>query len=173
MGRAKKLDKDTIMKQRTVEKTKRAYASTVGKFIRWLVVKHPNELILNGNKAEVKIPLSDEGIIIDFLTDCQLRRDPNAEEEEEEEDEDEDDEDEGKGKKNIAFSTMSGIRSAIVDLYRDKKVRLKDETLLGIKNFMGGYQRIVSALKLSGALSVFEGNVHSISEMVINIYLHR
>lgn len=59
-----------------------------------------------------------------------------------------------------AFSTVRGYKSALVWYYKQQN-RIIDESLnLELENFLAGYKRKVSQLKLDGQMAVFEGKHH-------------
>jgi hypothetical protein len=56
-----------------------------------------------------------------------------------------------------AVSTMGGYRSAIMDLYKKNKQTPQQELVVEMANFMGGFKRTVSDLKLKGHMKLEEG----------------
>ena len=59
-----------------------------------------------------------------------------------------------------AFSTVRQYKSALVWLYKEKKIIFPPEVHQGIETLLQGYKRKVSELKLAGKMPVFEGKHH-------------
>lgn len=133
-----------IINKRIVKATRKNYSVNAKKFIRWAKQKNLNHLLLvKDGIEEVKIPLPDEvNTITSFFGDITtLDKAGNV----------------MSDGKCIAFSTMNGISSAINDLYREKNVKMAEETKLKISSFMRGYKRLVNEKKQKGEIPIFEG----------------
>ncbi len=98
----------------------------------------------------IKLPLPNDEVIIDFLTASQRTFN-----------------EENVGGKLIAYSTMSGMHSAIIDYHKQHKLSIRESTKLEIKQFLSGFKRTVSEAKQNGELPIFEGKRH----ITFRIYL--
>lgn len=131
-----------VISQRVVTSTRKNYGCSIKKFKTWIIQKNYANALLNG---EIKVPLPNEEIILEFLGEAQ-KIDSNGVFSE--------------TNKLIATSTMTGIYSAINNLYREKEFSLTPLTKTRIQAFLAGYKRIVSEAKLTGQLPILEGKKH-------------
>jgi hypothetical protein len=130
-----------INDKRVQTATRKNYQSSVAKFTSWLLENEPDAVRTVDGTETMKVPLPNEDVIIDFLTDIQFTRDRETNE----------------NTKLTAFSTMNGARSAIMDQYREHNATMSPTTVLQISKFLGGYRRIVQDAKQNGELPMFEG----------------
>jgi hypothetical protein len=136
-----KLSKQEIISKRVVKSTRSNYKSYVAKFTKWMIQKHPEMTQTVNEITSLKLPLANDEAIIDFLADAQFVPNNNQ----------------NQTNKLVAVSTMNGMRSAIIDLYKENKISLNESTTLLLKQFMSGYKRTVQEAKQKGELPVFEG----------------
>jgi hypothetical protein len=73
--------------------------------------------------------------------------------------------------KPAAFSTVRQYKSALVWLYKEKKVVFQPEVDQGVETLLKGYKRKVSSLKLAGKMPIFEGKHHLTYEGYRNLAL--
>lgn len=142
MTRAK-LTRQQILQKRVVRSTRSNYKSYVKKFENWLGDKHPTAVEEIGGIKSIKIPLPNEDVILDFLTDHQFveGKDDNGQ----------------SVQKLTVFSTMNGMRSAIMDLYKEHNKVVHEKVISEMTNFMSGYKRTTQEAKQNGELPIFEG----------------
>jgi len=131
-----------MVNRRIVDSTRKGYRSHIRKFVKWLEIHHPDQIITVNDVRQSIIPIP-RVILMKFLGDARflnkngLRKPPGA--------------------KPIAKTTMNGIVSAIGDLYRAEKLTMSNELRIEVTNFMHGYRRTIAAKKQRGKMKMFEG----------------
>lgn len=136
-----------VQRRRTSDSTKANYQSKVSQFIAWYQIEHPTQVV-NGNLV---LPLSNESVIQFFSykgmagsNRMHLRSKKDLTE--------------ATRAEPLAPSTLTGYRTALLDLYRDTlKVSLPDELDQELKKYLEGYEKICNDLKKKGLMKLNAG----------------
>jgi hypothetical protein len=121
---------DKLIDGRVVESTKMAYASSIKRIKRYYTVELGRDLT---------VPVLAEDIkgFFTWLLDVHFKDKPPP-----------------------ALPTIRAYKSALVDLYRQHKMKVDDSLDHELEAMLSGYKKQVASLKLDGKMPVFEGKYH-------------
>ena len=129
------------------ENTKNQYSSKISHFDEWFREKHPE--LVDGSDPPIlnlqEIGNSNNGTeaLKEFYGHICKKRNPD-----------------GSYKNPVehqSFSHVSGYKSAIVDLFKRKRIKFSDDCNAMQSEFMGGYKRLIAEEKQSGSRKTQEG----------------
>ena len=132
-----------VIDRRVVANTRKHYDGHIRKLTTWLKQSHPNlveEISTSSSSTapasnlRIKLPLQAQ-VILNYLVSTQ--RNCNG--------------------KLVATSTMTGIGSAINDMYRSRGLQISEQIKAKLNQFMAGHRRMVADAKQQGQLPMFEG----------------
>ena len=132
-----------VIDRRVVANTRKHYDGHIRKLTTWLKQSHPNlveEISTSSSSTapasnlRIKLPLQAQ-VILNYLVSTQRK---------------------GNGKL-VATSTMTGIGSAINDMYRSRGLQISEQIKAKLNQFMAGHRRMVADAKQQGQLPMFEG----------------
>jgi hypothetical protein len=126
--------------------TKANYQSKVVQLTDWYQIEHPSQI----ENGVLVLPLPEDTVIRFFTHKCmpafnrmslQSKKDLT----------------EATLAEPFAPTTLTGYRSALVDLYRSKKLKLSDDLERELKALLSGYEKICNDLKKKGLMKLNPG----------------
>lgn len=140
---------DEMIEKQTKKSTKDAYATKVGIFVDWCKRHRPEAL---AEQDKVIIPMSTSLVTEFFGYLCIPARERSRVTSPEDVPPDADDP--------PSSSTLTTYRSALVDLYRQQKLKISDEWHTQVKSILDGYEKTINDLRRRGLMKINEGKRH-------------
>lgn len=136
-----------MQSKRTNDGTKQNYKSKIRRMTQWMLQHSSNDVNLDGT---LKIPISSESII-NFFGELSMNAAILLAAK---------DEDAIELPPPMSVSSIRGFRSALVDLYRSRNLKLESSLDHELSNTLDGYEKSICELKQRGRMKINEGKRH-------------
>ncbi|KAF0730381.1 hypothetical protein Ae201684P_013259 [Aphanomyces euteiches] len=135
---------ESFQAKRTNSSTKRAYASKIRVMTAWLCKSYPDVV---SHDESIQLPLPKDAILGFFGHLCKQAHQCDKD-------------GESTSHQPMSVSCVKGYRSALVDLYRNRKLEIDPNVDGELRRVLDGYDKTINSLKQRGIMDINEGKRH-------------